>query len=109
VRKIARGQKLSRQERALLPRGFTTNQVVYQNFVSLMGEHPGLTGEHLRSFFAAQNVWDQTMADRILGFERLRGQTKLLVLTGRGHVACGFGIPYYVGQKRALQQLILLP
>jgi len=109
VRKVAHGQKLSRQERALLPRDFTTNQAAYQNFVSLMGEHPGLTAEHLRSFFAAQNVWDQTMADRILRFERLRGETKLLVLAGRGHVAGGFGIPYYVGQKKPLQQLILLP
>ena len=109
ARKVARGQKLSGQERAMLPRGFTTNQVAYQNFVSLMGEHPGLTGEHLRSFFAAQNVWEQTMADRILRFEQLGGEAKLLVLTGRGHVAGGFGIPYYVRQKRALQQLILLP
>jgi uncharacterized iron-regulated protein len=109
VRKVARGQKLSRQERALLPRGFATNQAAYQNFVSLMGEHPGLKAEHLCSFFAAQNVWDQTMADRILRFERRRGETKLLVLTGRGHVVSGFGIPYYVGQKGSLQQLILLP
>jgi uncharacterized iron-regulated protein len=74
-----------------------------------MGVHPGLTAEHLRSFFAAQNVWDQTMANRILRFEQLRREAKLLVLTGRGHVAGGFGIPYYVGQKGALQQLILLP
>ena len=109
VRKIAHGEKLSRQERALLPRDFTTNQAAYQNFLSLMDEHPGLKAEHLRSFFAAQNVWDQTMAERILRFERLRGEAKLLVLTGRGHVAGGFGIPYYVGQKRALPQLILLP
>jgi uncharacterized iron-regulated protein len=109
VRKVARGQRLSSQERTLLPRDFTTNQAAYQNFVSLMGEHPGVTTEHLRAFFAAQNVWDQTMADRILRFEQQRGEAKLLVLTGRGHVAGGFGIPYYVGQKGALQQLILLP
>ena len=109
VRKVARGQKLSRQERALLPRDFTTNQAAYQNFVSLMGEHPGLKAEHLRSFFAAQNVWDQTMADRVLRFVRLRGETKLRVLAGRGHVAGGCGVPYYVGQKKPLQQLILSP
>jgi uncharacterized iron-regulated protein len=109
VRKVARGQSLSRQEQALLPRGFTTNQAAYRNFVSLMGEHPGMPAGHLRSFFVAQNVWDQTMADRILQFERRQSGAKLVVLTGRGHVAGGFGIPFYVGRKGAVQQLILLP
>jgi uncharacterized iron-regulated protein len=109
VRKVAHGQPLSRQEQSLLPHGFMSNQAAYRNFVSLIGEHPGLPAGHHRSFFAAQNVWDQTMADRILQFERLQSGTKLVVLAGRGHVADGFGIPFYVGQKGALQQLILLP
>jgi uncharacterized iron-regulated protein len=109
VRKVAQGQTLSHREQALLPRGFRTNQKVYRNFVVLMGGHPGSASANLRSFFAAQNVWDQTMADRILAFERLQSLTKLVVLTGRGHVAGGFGIPYYVEQKRALRQVVLLP
>jgi uncharacterized iron-regulated protein len=109
VRKVARGQSLSRQEKALLPRGFTTSGAAYRNFVSLMGDHPGLSARNLRSFFAAQNLWDQTMADRILRFERRQSGVKMVVLIGRGHVADGFGIPFYVGQKGALQQLILLP
>jgi uncharacterized iron-regulated protein len=74
-----------------------------------MGNHPGLSVGHLRSFFAAQNVWGQTMADRILRFEQRQSGVQLVVLIGRGHVANGFGIPFYVGQKGALQQLILLP
>jgi uncharacterized iron-regulated protein len=109
VRKVAQGQTLSRREQALLPHGFTTNQKAYRNFVILMGGHPGSASGNLRSFFAAQNVWDQTMADRILGFERLQTETKLVVLTGRGHVAGGFGISFYVAQKRELRQVILLP
>jgi len=109
VRKVAHGQNLSHRERAQLPRGFTTSEAGYRNFVSLMGQHPDLPASHLRSFFAAQNVWDQTMADRILQFNRLQRGAKLVVLAGRGHVAGGFGIPFYVGQKRALQQLILYP
>ena len=109
VRKVARGQRLSRQERALLPHGFETDQAAYQNFVGLMGEHPGLEVDRIRTLFAAQNVWDQTMADRIVEFHRLRPRTKLVVLTGRGHVAGGFGIPFYVKQKGSVRQLILLP
>ena len=49
------------------------------------------------------------MADRILRFEQRQSGVQLVVLIGRGHVANGFGIPFYVGQKGALQQLILLP
>jgi uncharacterized iron-regulated protein len=109
VRKVAHGERLSRREQSLLPRGYTSNRAAYENFVSLMGEHPGLPAGHLRLFFAAQTVWDQTMADRVLQFERLQSTTKLVVLAGRGHVAGGFGIPFYVRQKGALKQLILLP
>jgi len=109
VKKIARGQNVSSQEKALLPHGFTTNRAAYRNFVALMGGHPGIPAHSVRSLFAAQNVWDQTMADRILQFHRLRPQTKLVVLTGRGHVAGGFGIPFFVKQKGSLRQLIVLP
>ena len=109
VRKVAHGQSLSHRQRAQLPRGFTTSEASYRNFVSLMGKHPDLPAGHLRSFFAAQNVWDQTMADRILQFNRLQSGAKLVVLAGRGHVAGGFGVPFYVEQKRTVQQLILFP
>jgi uncharacterized iron-regulated protein len=108
VRRVAQGQNLSDREQALLPRGFRTNQKAYRNFVVLLGGHPGSVSANLRSFFAAQNVWDQTMADRILEFEQVHGEARLVVLTGRGHVAGGFGIPFYVAQKRALRQVVLL-
>src|SRR5262249_16456486 len=107
--KVAHGENLSHRDRAQLPRGFTTSEAGYRNFVSLMGNHPGLPPSHLRSLFSAQNVWDQTMADRILEFNQWQSGAKLVVLAGRGHVAGGFGVPFYVGQKRALRQLILLP
>jgi uncharacterized iron-regulated protein len=109
VRKIARGQSLSREERALLPRGFTTTKAAYRNFIGLMGKHPGFAAGHLQSLFAAQNVWDQKMAERVWWFAGQQRGTKLIVLTGRGHVANGFGIPFYVRQKGPLRQLILLP
>jgi len=109
VSKVAHGHSLSHRDRMQLPRGFTPSEAGYRNFVSLMGNHPDLPAGHLRSFFAAQNVWDQTMADRILQFNRLQSGEKLVVLAGRGHVAGGFGVPFYVRQKRALRQLILLP
>jgi uncharacterized iron-regulated protein len=49
------------------------------------------------------------MASRILDFERRNPEVQLLVLTGRGHVSGGYGIPFYVRQKAHLKQLIILP
>lgn len=49
------------------------------------------------------------MAKAILEFQRKNPNTKLLVLTGRGHVQGGFGVPNYVHQKSATKQLVLLP
>jgi uncharacterized iron-regulated protein len=49
------------------------------------------------------------MASRILEFKRRNPNVKLIVLTGRGHVSDGYGIPCYVEQKTNLRQLVLLP
>jgi uncharacterized iron-regulated protein len=109
TRKVARGEPLTAPERAMIPTGFVATNGGYKNFVAMMGNHPGLNEADLRLFFAAQNTWDQTMASRILDFERRNPEVLLLVLTGRGHVSGGYGIPFYVRQKAHLKQLIILP
>lgn len=107
--KIAAGEELSEKEKASLPREFAEPAGAFRNFLTMMGPHPGLQSSNLRRFFAAQNVWDQTMASRILEFLKKNPGTKLVVFTGRGHVSRGFGIPSYVRQKTNSKQLILLP
>jgi uncharacterized iron-regulated protein len=102
--KVARGESLTAKERAMIPIGFTATEAGYRNFVAMMGGHPGMSEEELRHFFAAQNIWDQTMASRILEFKVRNPKTLLVVLTGRGHVSGGFGIPFYVRQKATLKQ-----
>jgi uncharacterized iron-regulated protein len=109
ARKIARAEPLTAEEMATLPSGFVTSEGAYKNFVSLIGEHPGVGKEDRRSYFDAQNVWDQTMASRILEFKRRNPKVKLVVLTGRDHVFGGYGIPFYLRQKADLQQLVLIP
>ena len=59
--------------------------------------------------FAAQNLWDQTMAGTILEFREKHPESKVVVLTGRGHVSGGYGIPFFVSQKARYRQLVLLP
>jgi uncharacterized iron-regulated protein len=109
ARKIARAEPLTATEIALLPSGFVSDPGAYKNFVALMGDHPGVDETDRRRYFDAQNLWDQTMAERILDFERRNPNVKLVVLTGRGHVFGGYGIPSYVRQKAELSQLVLLP
>jgi uncharacterized iron-regulated protein len=109
VRKIARAEPLTAEEIALLPSGFVADSGAYNNFVALIGEHPGVEETDLRRYFDAQNVWDQTMANRILEFKRPNPKAKLVVLTGRDHVFGGYGIPFYLRQKADLKQLVLFP
>ena len=109
VHKIAKGEPLSSKEKKQIPKEFRVPAGAYQHFVELLGEHPGMNQPDLPRFFAAQNLWDQTMAKTILEFQEKTVTTKLLVLTGRGHVQGGFGIPNYVHQKSSSKQLVLLP
>jgi len=107
--KVARGEPLSPDEKKQIPAEFQIPAGAYRHFVGLLGEHPGMNPGDLPRFFAAQNVWDQTMAKTILEFCKRNPGTKLLVLTGRGHVQDGFGVPSYVHQKSAAKQLVLMP
>jgi uncharacterized iron-regulated protein len=107
--KVARGEPLSPNEANEIPNEFSVPAGAYQNFVQLLGDHPGMQESNLSRFFAAQNLWDQTMAKTILEFRQKYPKTKLLVLTGRGHVKGGFGIPNYVSQKSSAKQLVLFP
>ena len=107
ARKIAQGEPLTAEEKAMVPTGFVATAKGYRNFVAMMGGHPGMNETDQRRFFDAQNIWDQTMASRILEFKRRNPKVLLVVLTGRGHVSGGYGIPFYVRQKASLKQSIL--
>lgn len=108
-RKVAHGENLTSQEEQMMPAGFVSSEGAFQNFVSMVGDHPGMQQSDLRRFFAAQEVWDQTMAARILEFTERHPRVRLVVLTGRGHLLGGYGIPFYVRQKSKVNQLILFP
>jgi uncharacterized iron-regulated protein len=109
VRKIARGEPMTAAELALMPTGFVVSEQGYRHFASMMSGHPGMSESDRRRFFEAQNVWDQTMASRILNFKQHNAKLKLVVFTGGGHVSGGYGIPFYVRQRSNQRQVILLP
>lgn len=84
----------------------------YRDFVqgafSSHGSHGSFNFDH---FFAAQVVWDETMAERIAQFRQANPHTKVIVLTGQGHVIYGYGIPDRVQRRLGSslsQQIVLL-
>ena len=109
VHRVAMGQTLNQAEQSQIPAGYKVRPEAFDNFVNLLGDHPGMATADLHRYFAAQNIWDQTMADSIVEFHRQNPETKILVLAGRAHVQGGFGVPGYVPQKANLRQLVLVP
>jgi aminopeptidase N len=109
VHRLAMGQTLNPAEQKQVPTGYKVRPGAFENFVNLLGDHPGMAAADLHRYFDAQNTWDQTMADSIVEFHRQNPETKIIVLTGRAHVQGGFGVPSYVAQKANLRQLVLFP
>ncbi len=65
------------------------------------------------SFFLAQILWDETMADRISQFLKATPNTQVVVLAGQGHIFYGDGIPSRVARRmlnnpQFSQSLVLL-
>lgn len=110
--KLARGEALSPEERGQIPTGYRPIPGGFERFSEQMGQNPhaGAAGaEGLKRYYAAQLLWDQTMAENIVGYLRAHPDGKLVVLLGRGHVEGGYGVPAYVRQKVDARQRVLFP
>jgi len=72
----------------------------YQDFVmAAFGSH-GAHGElNFENFFAAQVLWDETMAATVAEFKQASPDTRVVVLAGSGHVIYGYGIPSRVARR----------
>lgn len=57
------------------------------------GNREEVDEEGLDRFFEAQLVWDETMAQTAFEFLEGEGAEQIVILTGRGHMERGFGIP----------------
>jgi uncharacterized iron-regulated protein len=51
------------------------------------------------NFFAAQVLWDETMADAIARFYQANPDYQIIVLAGQGHIINGYGIPDRVKRR----------
>ncbi len=84
----------------------------YREFVAAaFGAHGAHGNFDLDNFFAAQVMWDETMAMTIADFKTANPDTQVVVLAGNGHVIYGHGIPDRVERRLGedlTQQIVIL-
>lgn len=65
--------------------------------------------EQVNSFFQAQAIWDETMAESVADFLATRPETRMVVIAGQGHTAKDTGIPPRVARRLpGISQAVLL-
>ncbi|WP_245912239.1 ChaN family lipoprotein [Brunnivagina elsteri] len=109
TRKVSRQglESLTPEERKLIPpfSEIHTSPDEYRKLVLAAFEaHQNAgqgTSKNLESFFLAQVLWDETMAESIANFVKANPKTQVIVLAGQGHIVYDYGIPSRV--KRRLQ------
>ena len=83
-------------------------QALLQDAFTGHGQHGNFDFDN---FFAAQVVWDETMAEAIANFAQNNPKTQIITLAGQGHVIYGYGIPERVQRRlgeNLKQQIVLL-
>ena len=79
-----------------------TSDENYQAMVAqVFGHHGGHgnSGLSFENFFAAQVLWDETMAESVADYGTASPETQVIVLAGEGHVVFDFGIPNRVARR----------
>lgn len=82
----------------------TTDEAYREAISGVFNAHGG-AGHSLdfENFFAAQVLWDETMAERIVQQLEADPERQVVVLAGEGHIAYNYGIPNRV--KRRLPEV----
>lgn len=95
VKKVAREglSALSDHERAQIAREVDLGNAAHREFVQkAYGHHTHLDLQSFENFYAAQAVWEETMAETIAAHINGVGG-KMVVFAGNGHIVHKFGIP----------------
>ncbi|MGC1246300.1 MAG: ChaN family lipoprotein, partial [Spirulinaceae cyanobacterium] len=101
TRKVARQglESLTEEEKTYLPplAEIRTDDAEYRQMLQeifQMHSHQGHgNSAGFENFFAAQVVWDETMAKTIAEFYQTNPSQQIIVLAGQGHIVYGYGIP----------------
>jgi uncharacterized iron-regulated protein len=96
TKKVAKTGLLSldSRERLLLPPNFELGSALYrERFIEAMGGGHGLPQEKIDNYFAAQSLWDDTMAWRTIEALSSNPDQVVVVIVGDFHNAYGSGLP----------------
>jgi len=100
--KIAIGgiDSLSDVEKQYLPGDIDTSDIDHRAYLKeIYKQHHALGRDDFESFYMAQCAWDEGMAESIA---RGIGKSKMVVLTGNGHIYRKFGIPARTYRRTSL-------
>jgi uncharacterized iron-regulated protein len=105
--KVRLGEKLSDEERAMIPSGFTTPPNDFENFSDEISDVPRLRRYNIRDLYRACRISEQMAAETIVKYITENPRTKLLVILHRGYRINPRNVSHYVAEKGKLRQLIL--
>lgn len=108
VRAVGQGglEALGEEERSALPELDLSDQDYRAWLGAIFSSHGmGEDEEALDGFFAAQVLWDETMAENaVAALTRIPELEAMVLLVGRGHAERGFGIPPRIARRIAGQE-----
>ncbi len=94
-------EALTPQEKAELPE-IDFENLAYREYLRWIYErHPEKKEEikDFNSFYQAQLIWDEGMAESIVSYLRKHPDKQMVVLVGKAHVVYGYGIPSRVARR----------
>jgi uncharacterized iron-regulated protein len=112
TRAVARNglDALDDEERARLPELDLAVSAHREMIHEALSDHPHMTPGFFERMYAAQVVWDETMAERVAGvLEASDGPARMVVIAGSFHVRQGLGIPDRAARRGATPYRIVLP
>ena len=112
VRKVSRNglDALTDEERAAIARHFFMDDAAHRAYIQKEYEAhvPGGIRD-FTSFYEAQLVWDETMAESVAVWLVQEPLDHVVVLAGKGHVNLRFGIPERVRRRLEHRYAIVVP
>ena len=105
--KVRLGEKLSDEERAMIPSGFTAPPNDFENFSDQISAAPRLRHYNIRGLYRACRISEQMAAETIVKYMAGNPRTKLLVILHRGYRINPRNVSHYVAEKCKLRKLIL--
>jgi uncharacterized iron-regulated protein len=109
VEKVARVglNSLSDEERGQIAQDVDTSREEHRAYVeSAFGTHESDEISAFEFFYEAQCVWEDSMADAM---SRALNNKRMVVITGNGHIAYKFGIPYRVFKRTKVSFRTVMP